>query len=96
MEQIPEPKRARAADAVVERLEAQIFSGELADGKPLPAERELIEAFNVSRTVVREAVRILASKGFQGALLEEGVRVVTSDRDRWVDFMLTEDRTFYA
>ena len=54
---------SRAADAVVEQLEARIFSGELADGKPLPAERELIAEFGVSRTVAREAVTMLASKG---------------------------------
>ncbi len=54
---------ARAADAVVEELEARIFSGELADGQPLPAERVLIEEFEVSRTMAREAIRMLAGKG---------------------------------
>ena len=53
----------RAADQVVSKLEARIFSGALAAGDPLPAERELIEEFHVSRTVAREAVTILASKG---------------------------------
>ena len=54
----------RAADAVVDALKAMIGSGELPDGRRLPSERELIERFGVSRTVVREAVARLASLGF--------------------------------
>lgn len=53
----------RASDAVVRGIEAQIVSGQLADGAPLPPERDLIETFGVSRTVVREAVATLANRG---------------------------------
>jgi DNA-binding FadR family transcriptional regulator len=53
----------RAADAVVRHIEAQIVGGELADGAHLPPERDLIDTFGVSRTVVREAVAVLASRG---------------------------------
>jgi DNA-binding FadR family transcriptional regulator len=53
----------RAADAVVTRLEAMIGSGELADGSFLPAERELMSRFGISRTVAREAVARLAGRG---------------------------------
>ena len=54
---------ARAADAVVRAIEARIASGDLSDGRRLPPERDLIEASGVSRTVVREAVAVLASRG---------------------------------
>jgi DNA-binding FadR family transcriptional regulator len=54
---------ARAADAVVRDIEARIVSGELSDGLRLPPERDLIETFRVSRTVIREAVAVLASRG---------------------------------
>jgi DNA-binding FadR family transcriptional regulator len=54
---------SRAADAVVARLEAKIASGELADGSFLPVERELMAEYDVSRTVAREAVARLASRG---------------------------------
>jgi GntR family transcriptional regulator, sialic acid-inducible nan operon repressor len=54
---------ARAADAVVARIESRISSGELLDGAFLPAERELMAEYGISRTVVREAIARLAGRG---------------------------------
>ncbi len=54
---------ARAADAIVARIESRISLGELPDGAFLPAERELMAEYGISRTVVREAVARLASRG---------------------------------
>jgi len=53
----------RAADNVVRTLAESIYSGELAVGAPIPSEREIVERFQISRTVAREAVSILSSKG---------------------------------
>ncbi|WP_380055342.1 FCD domain-containing protein [Falsihalocynthiibacter sp. SS001] len=53
----------RAADVIVATVEAQIMSGALPDKSPLPAERELMERFNTSRTVVREAITALSNRG---------------------------------
>lgn len=55
--------RTRAADNLVSIFERQIIDGTLAVGKPLPPEREIMQSFGVSRTVVREAVQALAAKG---------------------------------
>jgi DNA-binding FadR family transcriptional regulator len=55
--------RARAADSVVALIETRISSGELPDGAFLPAERELMTEYGISRTVVREAIARLASRG---------------------------------
>lgn len=60
---IGEQSHTRAADKIVAVLEQKIYSGELQDGDMLPAEREIIEQFSVSRTVGREVVNILAGKG---------------------------------
>ena len=54
---------SRAADRVISEIESRIFRGDLRDGSLLPSERELIDEFGVSRTVVREAVKALAAKG---------------------------------
>lgn len=54
---------SRVADAVVTELEARIVSGILVDSEPLPAERDLMEEFGTSRTVIREAISRLASLG---------------------------------
>jgi DNA-binding FadR family transcriptional regulator len=53
----------RASDQLGEQLATMILSGELASGSRLPPERELMQRFGVSRTVVREAITGLASRG---------------------------------
>jgi DNA-binding FadR family transcriptional regulator len=54
---------ARAADAMVAGIEARIIAGTLAEGSMLPAERELMASYRVSRGVVREAIARLAARG---------------------------------
>lgn len=53
----------RAADDLIQIFETQILKGELGIGDPLPPEREIVQAYNVSRTVVREAILALSNKG---------------------------------
>lgn len=60
----PRVKRKRAYIQVAEALRAHILEGELKVGQRLPPERELAEAFGVSRVVVREAVRECEFNGF--------------------------------
>jgi len=59
----PDASGARMADRVAKAIEAQIASGQLADGATLPAERDLMSTHGISRTVAREAIAQLASKG---------------------------------
>ena len=57
------PNPRRAADGLIATFERQILDGTLKDGDMLPPEREIVQAYGVSRTVVREAVLALANKG---------------------------------
>lgn len=54
---------ANLASAVAGELVSRIVRGEHPAGSPLPPEPALCEAFSVSRTVVREAVKMLQEKG---------------------------------
>lgn len=51
------------SDRIVEAFERQILSGRLAPGARLPTEGELCAILDVSRSVVRDAVRILVAHG---------------------------------
>lgn len=50
-------------DLVVSQIQGQILDGRLPVGAKLPPEREFAVKLKVSRTVVREAVRILVTRG---------------------------------
>lgn len=57
----------RAADDLFRIFEAKILHGELRDGQALPPERDIVQSYSVSRTVVREAIKALANKGLVDA-----------------------------
>jgi DNA-binding FadR family transcriptional regulator len=56
-------ERRRAFEDVLHQLEQAIDAGALSAGDRLPAERELAAHFRVSRTSVREALRVLEALG---------------------------------
>jgi DNA-binding FadR family transcriptional regulator len=53
----------RAYQRIVEQVEDALARGDLAPGHRLPSERELVAQFEVSRSTVREALRVLESNG---------------------------------
>lgn len=61
MYQTIEPERLY--ERIIQQIEKRILSGELHVGDQLPSERELALQFGVSRTAVREAIKILSQKG---------------------------------
>jgi GntR family transcriptional regulator, transcriptional repressor for pyruvate dehydrogenase complex len=66
---------ARLSDQVADQLAAEIRAGRLAPGAKLPPEARLVEQFQVSRTVVREAVSRLKSLSLVASRQGSGVYV---------------------
>ncbi len=91
------PGDQRVADSIVRDLEQQIASGELADGSPLPPERDLMARFGASRTAVREAITALSNRGlldhrprFRPIVRKLGYHTVVDVLGRLVPALLAE------
>ncbi|MGF7134842.1 GntR family transcriptional activator of glc operon [Paraburkholderia sp. EB58] len=55
--------RRQVADVVAERIERLIVDGVLKSGHALPSERRLTEKLGVSRTALREGLKLLRARG---------------------------------
>ena len=75
----PLEREQRLYERVVEKVLELISSGAWKPGFRLPSERELSEAFGVSRTVVREAVKALEARGVLESTTGSGVSVRRAD-----------------
>ncbi|MGE3927623.1 MAG: FadR/GntR family transcriptional regulator [Lautropia sp.] len=69
------PQRQSLVETVVEQLTRQVRSGAVPPGSRLPAESELSRRFEVSRTVVREAVARLKAEELVETLPGQGLYV---------------------
>ena len=56
-------RSAKLGTAVVDQLVDDIVRGVLAPGATLSPEADLCEEFGVSRTVIRESVKVIQEKG---------------------------------
>ena len=72
---------ARLGQLVVSSLIEQIVSGSLPAGAPLPAEPVLCKEFNVSRSVIRESLRLLEEKGL--VVIRQGQGTTVQPVDQW-------------
>ena len=72
---------AKRSQVIVDDYLRKVVSGELAEGELLPTETALIERYGVSRTAVREAIQVLATKGF--VLIRQGSGTTVAPRSRW-------------
>lgn len=68
-------RRETMFDFTVNYLTDLVSGGNLSPGDKLPSERELVEQLKVSRSVLREALRVLESQGLVSILQGKGVYV---------------------
>lgn len=66
---------------VLDTLGRRILAGEYPQGSTLPTEAQLCDEFGVSRTAMREAVKMLAAKGLLVSRQRAGTRV--QDIESW-------------
>jgi GntR family transcriptional regulator, transcriptional repressor for pyruvate dehydrogenase complex len=78
MDVMPTRRRARLAQTVIDGLKQQIQNGTLAVGGQLPTEPQLEAQFEVSRTVVREAIAELRAAGLVTPIQGKGMFVTDS------------------
>ncbi|RFC62318.1 FadR family transcriptional regulator [Fulvimarina endophytica] len=93
----PRPKTSRTAELAA-TYGRRIASGALRSGDALPIESELASEWGVSRTVVREAMRLLGAKGLIKVGPKVGTRVLPAqdwnmlDPDVMAWHLFAEDR----
>ena len=75
------------ADQVFEQLTSEILSGRCAVGTNLPAERKLVETFDVNRHVVREALKRLEQVGLVKISQGGGTKVRDFTRHAGLDLL---------
>ncbi len=71
-------KRKSLAEEVASRLQGQIVSGKFGVGEKLPTEPQLMQAYGVGRSSVREAIRILSNSGMLS--VRQGLGTFVSSR----------------
>lgn len=81
-------QRKTLAQEMADTLTEEIVSGRLQPGDALPTEPELAREFQVSRSVVRDATRVLAARGLVSVQHGRGAFVTESQLDAFGDALL--------
>lgn len=77
----PLDREQRLYERVADQIVALIKQGQWKAGDRLPTERDLADAFQVSRTVIREAVKYLEAQGLLRVTTGSGIYVQSPDSD---------------
>lgn len=78
-------KRTNLLDQVADDIGVAVINGTFPVGEMLPTEPELCARFGVSRTVVREAVKLLSSKGLLKTSSGKGTWVPPANEWNYLD-----------
>jgi len=76
LSRLAEERAISSHDQIAAILGTEILKGAYRPGTNIPPEAELIERFQVSRTVMREVMKTLTAKGFVTAKTRIGTRVL--------------------
>lgn len=93
------PKKKRSLHRqVIDYLGHQIIAGKFPPGAALPTAEELSSQLGVSRTVTREAIKVLEEKGLLKSRPKAGIRVQPSSQWKLLDpeVMLWHARTEFS
>jgi GntR family transcriptional regulator, transcriptional repressor for pyruvate dehydrogenase complex len=74
-----DPRPPRLPEVIANRIEAALIADGIGVGEQLPTELKLAEQYGVSRTVIREAARILEQRGLVDIRSGRGMTVVELD-----------------
>ncbi len=76
-----QPRPQKLHEQLADQIAADIVSGRLPAGEPLPSETTLVTSVDVSKTVVREALQLLALAGMLS--IQHGKRTVVNPPSEW-------------
>lgn len=76
--QFEKVERSTTLEIIIKQIKDKIRSGEIQPGDKLPSERELSEMMEVSRTIVREAIKALTFSGYLDVIQGKGAFVTES------------------
>jgi DNA-binding FadR family transcriptional regulator len=89
---------SRLGTAVIDGLVDAVVSGRWATGALLPPEADLCDSFDVSRTVIRESIKVVQEKGL--VRIVHGRGTIVTDQREWnmidetvLESMIRQDKT---
>ena len=85
---------SRTVDTVVERIQGRILDRTLAEGSKLPSEEQLATQLQVGRRSVREAFRVLETKGLIEIQMGVGAFVRRNDLDIFLESLSSNVRSY--
>lgn len=84
-EQLMAVTNINLSEQVTNELGKSIISEQYVAGDSLPTEAQLCEQYQVSRTAIREAVKMLSAKGLISSKPRQGIRVEPSEKWNFYD-----------
>jgi GntR family transcriptional regulator, transcriptional repressor for pyruvate dehydrogenase complex len=80
-------KRLNVGDSIINQIKDLFLDGKLKPGDKLPPERELMEMFEVGRTSLREALKVLEAQGLI-VRSQKGTFISTNFNDFYTDSLI--------